>query len=151
MSARAREIGRPPTAPLLATLASGQPVLTEDGQDGRTDGRDVSKTDTVKTHFDALVSAIRSGAVIVATHRKSDAGDTFIFRVQPAGVMTPDERFAVCLKWMRDHQITNRAAFFAGCPEAGTNCALHHRCITQLKREGLIERIGREYVFKEQQ
>ena len=38
MSARAREIGRPPTAPLLATLASGQPVLTEDGQDGRTDG-----------------------------------------------------------------------------------------------------------------
>jgi len=70
--------------------------------------------------------------------------------VQRAGVMTPDERFAMCLQWMKDHQITNRAAFFAGCSDAGTNCALHHRCIRALVREGLIERIGREYVFKEE-
>ena len=111
----------------------------------------LSQDKSVRAHIDALVSAIRSGAVITATCRESDTGDTFIFRVQRAGAMTPDERFAVCLKWMKEHQITNRAAFFAGCAEAGTNCALHHRCITQLKREGLIERIGREYVFKEQQ
>lgn len=38
MSARAREIGRSPTAPLPANVSSGQPVLAADGQDGRTDG-----------------------------------------------------------------------------------------------------------------
>lgn len=149
MSARAREIGRPPTAPLPAMPASGQSVLAGDGQDGRTDSANVSKTDSVKTHIDALRDAILTGASVSATHRKTDDGEMFVFRVQRAGVMTPDERFAMCLKWMRDNQITNRAAFFEGCPDAGTNCALHHRCITQLKREGLIERIGREYVFKD--
>jgi hypothetical protein len=51
---------------------------------------------------------------------------------------------------MKDNQITNRRAFFAGCPEAGTSGRMHTRCIAALKREGLIERIGREYVFKEE-
>lgn len=147
---RTREIGRPPAAPLPAMPVSGRSVLTADGQDGRTDSVNVSKTDAVKTHFAALRAAILSGATVTATHRKSSAGDTFIFRVQPAGALSPDDRFAACLKWMKTNQITNRAAFFAGCPEAGTNCALHHRCIKALVREGAIERIGREYVFKEQ-
>lgn len=33
--------------------------------------------------------------------------------------------------------------------EAGKSGGMHTRCIKSLKREGLIERIGREYVFKE--
>lgn len=36
------------------------------------------------------------------------------------------------------------------CPDATESAALHHRCIRALVREGVIERIGREYVFKEQ-
>lgn len=49
-----------------------------------------------------------------------------------------------------DRDRAERKRCDAGCAEAGTNCALHHRCIRALVREGVIERIGREYVFKEQ-
>lgn len=145
----AREIGRPLTPPLPARVPSKTTVLTADGQDGRTDGQNVSKTHSVKTCIDALIAAIQSGASVSATYRKTDSGEAFIFSVQRAGAPSPDERFATCLTWMREHQTTNRKAFFAGCPDAGKNCALHHKCIRQLRREGAIERVGREYVFKD--
>lgn len=51
------------------------------------------------------------------------------------------------LVWMVENGITNRAAVFAGCPEARNSAALHHAAITALKKDGLIERVWKEYVF----
>lgn len=125
------------------------PVAGRDGTDGRTDG-DLSKDTLLRTLFTELAGKIKAGEYVSATRRNVSQGQIYIFRVQPAGALTPDERFRICLDWMKRNQITNRRAFFAGCPEASKNAALHHRCINALKRAGLIERVGREYVFKEE-
>ncbi len=148
MSARAREIGRPPTAPLSAVQSSGQPVLAGDGQDGRTDGN-LPQGTSLRDLLTELLGKIKAGEYAQGQKRNLPNGQIYIFRVQSAGAPSSDERFKLCLQWMKDNQITNRKAFFAGCPEAGTSGRMHTRCIKALRREGLIERAGREYIFVE--
>lgn len=124
---------------------------------GRTDARtdtdaaNASKDTSLKTLLTELLGQIKAGEYVSGQKRQSVSGQVYIFRVQNAGALSLNERFKICLAWMKTHQVTNRAAFFAGCREASNNCQMHHRCINQLKREGLIEKIGREYVFKEEQ
>jgi hypothetical protein len=96
-----------------------------------------------------LAERIRAGEYVLGQKRNLPNGQIFIFRVQSAGAPSPDERFKLCVQWMKDNGITNRRAFFAGCPEANNSGGMHTRCIKALKREGLIERVGREYIFKE--
>ena len=122
---------------------------------GRTDAR----TDTDAAHLPQgeslrellteLLGKIKNGEYAQGQKRNLPNGQIYIFRIQSAGAPSPDERFKRCVQWMKDHQITNRRAFFAGCAEAGNSGGMHTRCIKALKREGLIERIGREYVFKD--
>lgn len=132
------------TAPANGTA----PVAGRDGT-GRRDGANVSQDTSLRTLFTELAGKIKAGEYVSATRRNVSQGQIYVFRVQPAGALTPDERFRICLDWMRRNQITNRRAFFAGCPEAANNCQMHNRCIRALVRAGEIERAGREYVFKE--
>lgn len=140
------------------------PRARECRTDGRTDGRtdtpnrsqDTSnlsqrhvQDDSLRTLLTELVETIKRGEPVSATRRDVSQGQIYIFRVQPAGALSPDERFRICLDWMRRNQITNRKAFFAGCPEAAKNCQMHNRCIRALVRAGEIERAGREYIFVE--
>jgi hypothetical protein len=146
----AREaIGRPP-APLPARdgLSETQTRRT-DRTDGRTDGC-LSKDNSLRDLFTELAGKIKASEYVSATRRNVSQGQIYVFRVGSAGALTPDERFRICLQWMKTHQVTNRRAFFEGCAEASNNCQMHHRCIKALKREGLIEKIGREYVFKDE-
>lgn len=150
IGARTREsIGKPP-APLPARVGAISSVLSQDGQDGRTDEQNVSLDTSLKTLIDELLETIQRGESVSGQKRESVSGHVYVFRVQPAGSLSPDERFRLCVEWMRREQVTNRKAFQSQCPDATESAALHHRCIKALKREGLIERIGREYVFKEQ-
>lgn len=150
MSVRVREIGRPPAAPLPAMPASGQPVLTADGQDGRTDRTNVSLDTSLRDLLTELLAQIKAGECVSGQKRECVSGQIYTFRVQQAGALSSDERFRLCVAWMKREQITNRKAFQKQCPDATESAALHHRCVRALKREGLIERIGREYVFKEE-
>lgn len=124
------------------------PVAGRGRTDGRTDG-DLPKGESVRELLTELLGKIKAGECAYGQKRNLPYGQIYIFRVQSAGAPAPDERFRLCVQWMKDNQITNRRAFFAGCPEAGNSGGMHTRCIKALKREGLIERIGREYVFKE--
>lgn len=132
-----------------ATLAAGTPpVVGRDGT-GRGDGAHLSQDTSLKTLVAELAGHIRAGEYVQGQKRNLSNGQIFIFRVTSPGAPAPDERLKLCVQWMKDHQITNRAAFFKGCPDATPSAALHSRCIKALKREGLIEKIGREYVFKD--
>jgi hypothetical protein len=132
-----------------ATLAAGTPpVVGRDGT-GRGDGAHLPKGASVRDLLTELLDQVRRGECAYGQKRNLPNGQIYIFRIQSAGAPSPEERFKLCVQWMKDNEITNRRAFFAGCPEAGNSGGMHTRCIKQLKREGLIERIGREYVFKE--
>lgn len=109
----------------------------------------VSLDTSLRDLLTELLATIKRGECVSGQKRKSVSGHIYTFRVQPAGALSPDERFRLCVEWMRREQITNRKAFQKQCPDATESAALHHRCVRALKREGLIERIGREYVFKE--
>lgn len=131
---------------------TARPMTLNTGTD-RTDGRtkaDLSQDTSLRTLLTELLEQIKRGESVTGQKRRSVTGQIYIFRVQQAGALSLEERYEVCLRWMKTHQITNRRAFFAGCAEAGNNANLHHRCIKALRREGLIEKIGREYVFKEE-
>lgn len=117
--------------------------------DGRTDGH-LPQGESLRELLTELLGKIKAGEYAQGQKRNLPNGQIYIFRVQSAGAPSPDERFKLCLQWMKDNGITNRRAFFSGCPEAGTSGRMHTRCIAQLKREGLIERVGREYVFKDE-
>jgi hypothetical protein len=123
---------------------------------GRTDARtdadagNRSQDTSLKTLLTELLEAIKRNESVLGQKRETVLGQIYIFRVEQAGAPTMDERFKACLQWMKETQITNRRVFFEQCPAAGGNANLHHRCIKALKRENLIERIGREYVFKEE-
>jgi hypothetical protein len=140
------------TTPPLSRVT--QPVGTAHrvGRDGteRDGTAHLSQDTSLKTLVAELAAAIRAGECVSGQKRRSVSGQIYIFRVESAGALDMEERFKLCLRWMKETQVTNRRAFFAGCAEAGNNANLHHRCIKALKREGLIERIGREYVFKEE-
>lgn len=110
----------------------------------------VSLDTSLRDLLTELLATIKAGASVSGQKRASVSGHIYTFRVQSAGALSPDERFRLCVEWMRREQITNRKAFQRDCPDATESAALHHRCIRALVREGLIERIGREYVFKEQ-
>lgn len=133
------------TAPGTARTA---PVAGRGRTDGRTDGH-LSQDTSLRTLLTELLEQVKRGECVTGQKRKSVSGQIYIFRVESAGALSMDERFQFCLRWMKDTQITNRRAFFGQCPEAGNNANLHHRCIKALRREGLIERIGREYIFKD--
>jgi len=96
-----------------------------------------------------LLETIKAGECVSGQKRECVSGHVYTFRVTAAGALSPDERFRLCVEWMRREQITNRKAFQSQCPDATESAALHHRCIRALVREGAIERVGREYVFKE--
>jgi hypothetical protein len=117
---------------------------------GRRDGAHLSQDTSLRDLITELLETIKRGERVQGQKRNLSVGQIYIFRVGSAGVISPDERFRRCVQWMKDNQITNRRAWLAGCPDAGGGARMHARCIKQLRREGLIERIGREYVFKDE-
>lgn len=145
---RTHTIGAPP-APLLAreSLSDSQKPRT-DRTDGRTDT--ICPMDTsIKSLVAQLADHLRTGNVSNGQIRDVSNGQIYIFHVTRPDLPDRGTRLQRCVTWMREHQITNREAFFSNCPDATPSAALHSRCIKQLKREGLIEKIGREYVFKD--
>lgn len=131
------------------TISRTPPVIGRGRTDGRTDGN-VSLDTSLKDLLTELLATIKRGECVSGQKRESVSGHIYTFRVQSAGAPAPDERFRLCVAWMKREQITNRKAFQKQCPDATESAALHHRCIRALKREGLIERVGREYVFKDE-
>lgn len=101
-----------------------------------------------------LLKEAKASNVSYGQIRADAGGNVFLtFRLRNGDAYLPhitgefQERIEAAAQWMRDNGLTNRGAFFAGFGTRSAN--LHSLAIKQLVRTGELERIGREYVFKE--